>query len=214
METKKIFISNSDLDTFEKQKRTTFINSLSGYKGAFLIGTKNAQNQENLAIFSSICHVGANPPLLGFIHRPASVERHTYENILESKQFTLNSVSQDFIEKAHQTSARYTREHSEFEEVGLTPMYRTDFFAPFVQESPLQIGLDLQEIIPITSNDTILIIGKMNCIYLPEHTMREDGFVDHESMQSICVSGLDAYHSVEKISRFSYAKPNQTLKKI
>jgi flavin reductase (DIM6/NTAB) family NADH-FMN oxidoreductase RutF len=214
MEIKLKHFSISEIETFEKQKRTTFINSLSGFKSAFLVGTKNSRQQENLAIFSSICHIGANPPLMGFVHRPTSVERHTYENILESKQFTLNSVHLDFIEKAHQTSARYSREESEFVAVGLSPTYHNDFFAPFVKESPLQIGLDLQEIIPINSNDTLFIIGKVNCIFLPEDSLREDGHIDHESMHNVCVSGLDAYHSTEKITRFSYAKPNQAIKRI
>ena len=59
------------------RKYTSFFNSLSGAKPGFLIGS-GSKSDENVAIFNSITHLGANPPLLGFIQRPVNVERHTY----------------------------------------------------------------------------------------------------------------------------------------
>ncbi|MFN6039875.1 MAG: flavin oxidoreductase, partial [Bacteroidota bacterium] len=70
-----------DILSFEQRYRATFINSIGGFKSVALIGTKNSSGQTNLAIFNSLVHIGANPPLLGFIVRPDSVERHTLENI-------------------------------------------------------------------------------------------------------------------------------------
>jgi flavin reductase (DIM6/NTAB) family NADH-FMN oxidoreductase RutF len=70
-----------EISTLLKQQRTNLINGLSGFKSALLIGTTNAKGQQNLAIFSNVVHIGANPPLMGLIHRPVSVEKHTYENI-------------------------------------------------------------------------------------------------------------------------------------
>ena len=69
----------TDFNKMDKFYNANFINSLSGIKSANLIGTKDSNNQTNLAIFSSIIHIGSNPPLLGFINRPHSVERHTLE---------------------------------------------------------------------------------------------------------------------------------------
>ncbi len=63
---------------------TSFFNALSGAKPGFLIGS-GSKSDENVAIFNSITHLGANPPLLGFIQRPVNVERHTYENIKNPK---------------------------------------------------------------------------------------------------------------------------------
>lgn len=148
-------ITLEQIEQLEKRYRTNLINCLSGVKGLNLIGTKNAEGQTNLALFNSVVHLGANPPLMGFIQRPASVERHTFENIQNTSFFTINSVSEDIHKQAHQTAARYDRSESEFEEVSLKSIYIDEFYAPFVQESPLKIGLECVDIIPIPYNDGI-----------------------------------------------------------
>ena len=66
-----------------------FINSLSGYKSANLVGTADHQGRHNLAIVSSVVHLGAQPPLVGMIMRPDVVERHTLANIRETGWYTL-----------------------------------------------------------------------------------------------------------------------------
>lgn len=214
METETLIFREEDLNQIESRRKTNLINSLSGFKSANLIGTRNLENQYNLAIFSSVIHIGANPPLMGFIQRPDSVERHTFENILATNEFTINAVSTNFIEKAHQTAARYSRSESEFEMVGLTPTLLDHFSAPFVKEAQLQIGLQLAEIVPITSNNTILVIGKIISIKFPKKALNSDGSISHTFIQSASITGLDTYHQAEKIAQFSYAKPHQKLSKL
>jgi len=77
---------NEDLENLEKMFRATFMNSLGGFKSVVLLGTCNSQGQENLAIFNSLFHIGANPALCGIIVRPSEVPRHTLNNILEKLQ--------------------------------------------------------------------------------------------------------------------------------
>ena len=135
-----IKLSKHDIQTMDQRQRTRLVNSLAGYKSANLIGTRDRQGQENLAIVSSVIHLGSHPPLFGFIVRPRKSRRHTLENILDTKHFTINAVGVDFVQKAHQTSARYPKQISEFEAVGLTPYYDDAFPAPFVLESNLKMG--------------------------------------------------------------------------
>ena len=66
-----------------KIPRLNLINSCTGYKSANLIATKTAEGVSNVAIFSSITHLGSDPALLGFILRPTTVPRNTYKNIKE-----------------------------------------------------------------------------------------------------------------------------------
>jgi flavin reductase (DIM6/NTAB) family NADH-FMN oxidoreductase RutF len=108
-----------DILAFDQRYRATFINSLGGFKSLALIGTRNKEGLSNVAIFNSLLHIGANPPLFGFIIRPDSVERHTLNNILETSEFTVNHVREDFYKQAHQTSARYSNTTSEFEAANL-----------------------------------------------------------------------------------------------
>lgn len=197
----------------ESRKRGQFLNALSGIKSANLVGTKDKTGRENLAIINSLFHLGANPALLGFIQRPTTVERHGFENMVETGFYTLNAVAESFVDKAHQTAANYAREESEFSAVGLESIYREDFQAPFVKESPLQIAMKLEQVIPIELNSTKLVIGSVQAIY-SSLELGDDGFFDIANSDIVGISGLDTYLKTEKIARFSYATPDEKLKKL
>ena len=190
------------------RQRAHFINSLSGFKSANLIGTQDVNGQTNLAIFSSVVHLGASPALVGFIMRPDNNDRHTLDNISISKQYTINQVSTAFYEKAHQTSARYPREKSEFEEVGLSTFHLDSINAPFVKESRLKYAVTLKEILPIPLNNTLFVIGEITDVICDQEVIKDDGYIDIQSLQTVSISGLDSYHISERLSRLSYAKPN------
>lgn len=191
----------------ELRSRAHLINSLGGFKSIGLIGTKDLNGQTNLAIFSSIVHIGANPPLISFIMRPDSVERHTLSNILETGFYTINHVNEAIYKQAHQTSARYAKNQSEFDCTGLTCEFKEGFFAPFVQESKVQLGVEFKERIDLKINGTILIIGQIQEVHFPTDCLQEDGFLDLEKAGSITCSGLDSYHRTQKLDRLPYAKP-------
>ena len=197
------------LMALEQRYRAAFINSLGGFKSVVLLGTKNNDGQTNLAIFNSLFHIGANPPLCGLIVRPDSVERHTFENIMQTGFYTVNHIKPEFYENAHQTSARYPREVSEFDATQLSAEYKGNFFAPFVVQSAVQMGLSLQQKIDLTINGTILLIGKIEFVSVPENCVQPDGFVDLETAQTVTCSGLDSYHTTQKLARLSYAKPDK-----
>lgn len=200
-------ISADDILSYDKRYRTNFINTISGFKSASLVATVNLEGVTNLAIFSQILHIGANPPLLGILFRPHTVVRHTLENILSTTEFTINHINEDILKRAHHTSARW--EQSEFDACGLTPDFGTTVCAPYVRESPVQIGCKLVERQDIQANGTVLIIGQIVEIRVPENIVHDDGFIDLEMAGSLCALGLDSYHSTTKVARLSYAKPDR-----
>lgn len=200
-------ITKENIKNFEKLYRTAFVNSLSGFKSANLIGTISSKGKTNLAVFNSVIHVGANPPLMGFLMRPVSVERHTYNNIKETGHFTINHINKEIFKQAHQTSASYEKDISEFDAVGLTPEYTKTIKAPYVKESKIKIGLKYLEEYEIKSNGTIFIIGEIQEVILPDDIILNDGFIDIEKAGTIAISGLDSYHDTKRITRLSYSKP-------
>lgn len=207
-------LHSEDFASLDKRFRTQLINSISGIKALNLVGTRDANGQENLAVFNSIFHVGANPPYLGMVVRPDSVDRHTWQNIQATGSYTLNSVGTDFYVKAHQTSARYEKENSEFESVGLTPVYRESILAPFVGESAIKMGLELQEFHRVECNGTIVVVGKVNYVELPKAVLSEDGSVDLVKAAAVGSVGLDGYVSANWLDRLSYAKPDKEASSI
>jgi flavin reductase (DIM6/NTAB) family NADH-FMN oxidoreductase RutF len=204
-------ISFEQIMNMEKQKRVHLINSLGGFKSVALVGTSDKNGNTNLGIFSSFFHIGANPPLIGMIFRPSPPERDTMRNILETRFYTINHINENIYKQAHQTSARYEKEISEFDATGLKSEYKNDFFAPFVAESNIQLGIEFKEKIDITINNTIMVIGEILQIYIPESCLKEDGFVDLEKANTITCSGLDSYHKTIQLDRLSYAKPDEEI---
>lgn len=199
-------ISAQHLSNMQERYRAHLVNSLSGFKSANLIGSINDDGQTNLAMFSSVIHLGSSPALVGFVTRPHSVSRHTLENINQGKQYTINQVSEDFYIKAHQTSARYIKTQNEFKETGLTEQYIEGCRAPFVKQSNLKYALFLREIIPISYNNTQLVVGEITDVICDENAIKNDGYIDIESLNTVSVTGLDSYHSSSRLSRLSYAK--------
>ncbi|NVJ85716.1 MAG: flavin reductase [Algoriphagus sp.] len=204
--------SKADILEADSFFRRNLINCLSGYKSLNLIGTKSADGVTNLAPFSQVFHIGATPPLVGVLFRPHTVKRDTLENILETGSFTLNHVTPAFYKNAHWTSARW--EGSEFDKTGLEEDYRDDFFAPFVKNSPLQLGCSLVETHTLKINETVLLIGSIDHIYVEEKGLRMDGSLDLNVLETVTVTGLDEYHVGKKLARLSYAKPEKEVGEI
>ncbi|MFT7259781.1 MAG: hypothetical protein ACI9MS_001643, partial [Glaciecola sp.] len=100
------YFNASDIDNMAQRVRANFINSLSGFKSGNLIGTRSAGDKigtkgiDNLAVVSSVFHIGAHPPLLGMIMRPHTVRRDTLQNIKDTGEYTINHICSAIVEKA------------------------------------------------------------------------------------------------------------------
>jgi len=203
--------SARELEDLEKNVRAQFVNSLAGPRSAYLVGTQDSTGQTNLSIVSSCVHLGSNPALLAIVIRPRLAPRHTYDNIIETEHWTLNNVTSAIVRQAHQTSARYAKQVSEFEAVALTPQWRQNFLAPYVAESTLQIGLKLKESIHLSVNGTELLIGEVTEWHTDEQAFSKDGNLDLAHLGSLSVTGLDSYFELKPLLRLRYAKVDQAL---
>ena len=206
--------SFTEIMNLAKYYKISLINKISGLRSANLIGTADKEGNTNLAIFNSVTHIGATPPLLGIVMRPLTVERHTYDNIKSLGYCTINQVNEAIHERAHQTSAKYAKGTSEFDECGLTPKYTEDFPAPFVAESKIQIGLSYKEEYHIKANNTVLLIGQIEKLILPDGVITEDGDLDHEALETVAVGGLDTYYGCSRLGRYGYARVGTTTSRI
>ena len=199
--------SKQDILNTSRIKRLNLINSITGIKPANLIGTVSKDGHTNLAIFSSVIHLGSNPALIGFMTRPdKKVRRDTLNNILETNYYTINHVHQNFIEQSHKTSGKYKKEVSEFDMCNLTEDYLFDFPAPFLKESKIKMGLKLENIIDITDNQTKLILGLIEHIYIDDVALEDNGDINLQIINDVGIGGLNNYYKLEKIAHFPYFK--------
>jgi flavin reductase (DIM6/NTAB) family NADH-FMN oxidoreductase RutF len=200
-------ITRTDIDAMEKLYRINLINSCSGYKSANLIATASKDGFTNVAVFSSVTHLGSNPPLLGFVTRPAFVPRNTYENIRETGIYTINHIHQQITEDAHHTSAKYPKEISEFDQTALETEYIGDFAAPYVKGCHVQIGMRYLNEYKIEENDTILIIGTIEHLHINDAILETDGFIDLAKAETATINGLDGYAIPQQQTRYPYQRP-------
>lgn len=202
-------LHKEDLENLERKYKLNLINSISGIKPANLIGTKSEEGKENVAIFSSVVHLGSSPAQLAFIMRPQTeIPRDTYPNIMETGFYTINHVSASLVEKAHYTSAKLERGESEFERMKLEQQYIGDFHAPFVKASAVKIGMKHVESIPLP-NGCIFVIGSVELVVFPDHSVNELGQLDLEAYDGIGISGLNTYYELKKQASFPYVREDE-----
>ena len=202
-----LHFNSEDLNGMPHLYRINLINSCSGYKSANLVGSISAEGISNVAIFSSITHIGSNPALLGFFLRPTTVIRNTYNNIKETGVFTINHVHDSILEDAHHTSAKYDASQSEFDMTNLEAVYRNAFHAPFVKGSPVQMAMTYVEEYNIKSNNTILLIGEIKDLYVYNNLLQNDGFLNLSEAQIVAINGLDGYSIPKLKTRLKYQRP-------
>lgn len=202
-----MILTTETYQALDKLARVQLATSLPGPKPICLVGTRGLDDRSNLAPFSSVTHLGSSPLLIGMVTRPATVDRHTLQNILDTKSWTLNQVTESTCEQAHQSAARYSGNVSEFDATGLTELSHEGVIAPFVKECPIRYALELEDVINIPVNNTRLIVGKVVLIDLPDHSLSADGILDLPSQGSIASTALDTYFSISPLARLPYAKP-------
>jgi len=202
-----LHFNSEDLNGMPHLYRINLINSCSGYKSANLVGTISAEGITNVAIFSSITHIGSNPALLGFFLRPITVIRNTYNNIKENGIFTINHIHDAILEDAHHTSAKYDASQSEFDMTNLEEEFKNSFLAPFVKGSPVQMAMTYVEEYNIKSNDTILLIGEIKDLYVYNSLLQNDGFLHLSEGKIAAINGLNGYSIPKLKTRLNYQRP-------
>jgi flavin reductase (DIM6/NTAB) family NADH-FMN oxidoreductase RutF len=195
--------TRDDILSMDKAFRTPFINGLSGFRSAVLVGTVNELGRPNLAVFSSTLHVGANPPLMGLLLRPAAAKQHTRDNIFTSRSFTINAIRSSFLSAAHQAAMRLPADESEFDRCGFTPRYWAGLAAPAVHESPLRIGLSLVEHHEVNCNQTTLIVGAIEQVDIATDLLDPDGHLRPDRADLVCCGDLETYYQPAFLERFA-----------
>ncbi len=197
--------TRDDVDKMDKVKLLNLRNSCTGYKSAILIVTKSLLNVVNVAVFSSVTHIGSNPPIIGFITRSLTVNRDTYNNLKENSFFTVNHITENISSYAHHTSARYNENISEFDKTNLEKEYKETIEIPFVKNSPLQLLCKYVNEYHIAENDTVLIIATIENLFFEKDLLHKDLCLQLDRTKVVTINGLDGYALPLLIDRYAYA---------
>ena len=206
------FFNQKDIHNLDKIYRINLINSCSGFKSANLLGTISTKGITNVAVFSSVTHLGSNPPTLGFILRPTTVPRNTYKNLKDVGYFTINHIWEEVIEDAHHTSAKYPDDVSEFDMTNFEPEFKGNFKAPFVKNAPVQMSMKFIEEIYVPSNDVMLVVAQIQELYVKDELLQNDGLINLSIGNVATINGLDAYAIPKFKKQLTYQRPKEIKK--
>ena len=105
-----------------------------------VVSTRNLDGSNNLAPFSFFTAVSAKPMIIAFcpmIRTSTSKMKDTPINIFREKEFVINIVSEDIIEKINLTSTELPYGEDEFKLASLTPIDSEAIKAKRIKESKI-----------------------------------------------------------------------------
>jgi flavin reductase (DIM6/NTAB) family NADH-FMN oxidoreductase RutF len=206
----KITLTKEEINALPKADKINLINSISGIKPGNLIGTISNEGLYNLAIFSSVVHLGSAPALLGFILRPNDdTPRHTYLNLKDNGKFSLNSIHRGFSQNAHYTSVKFPAQDSEFEKCKLEMCFYEHHKIPFVKQSKRQLAMNMVDDIYIAHNKTRLIVAEIEEIMLDQDILQPNFRIDFEKSEELGIAGLNSYYQLQHQASYPYARASE-----
>jgi flavin reductase (DIM6/NTAB) family NADH-FMN oxidoreductase RutF len=158
----------------------------------WVIGSYDAAGKPNVmtASWAAICN--SQPPMVTVSLRKAT---YTYGSIMESKAFTVNIPSEEFVKEAAYFGSVSGRDVDKFAASGLTPVKSELVNAPYIKEFPLVIECKL-----------------VKTVELGLHTMFIGEIVDVKAAETIL--GANGMPDVAKLKPFIFAPGNADFYRI
>ncbi len=158
----------------------------------WVIGSYDAAGKPNVmtASWAAICC--SQPPMVTVSLRKAT---YTYGCIMESKAFTVNIPSEEFVSAAAYFGGVSGKDVDKFAASGLTPVKSTLVNAPYVKEFPLVLECTL-----------------VKTVELGLHTMFIGEIVDVKAVESVL--GANGMPDITKLKPFVYAPGNADFYRI
>jgi len=144
----------------------------------FIIGTYDSQERPNLATvaWGGICC--STPPCVAISLRKA---RHSYDNIMQRKAFTVNILSEDMVKKADYYGIVSGKDEDKFTKTNITPVKSDLVDAPYGKEFPFVVECKLFKSIELGAHTQF--IGEILDIKVEESIIDPDGQLNIEKLK-------------------------------
>ncbi|GGK23778.1 hypothetical protein GCM10010965_15730 [Caldalkalibacillus thermarum] len=157
------------------------LNSLVTPRPIAWVSSLSAEGVVNLAPHSYFTVVCTYPPMIGF---SAGGPKDTPRNILATKEFVVNVVTEELTERMNLTAVEFPPEVSELEEVGLTAESSRFVRVPRVKESPMHMECRLVDIHEYGPRPAYFIIGEVLAFHIDPQVTR-NGKVDPALLKAV-----------------------------
>lgn len=153
----------------------------------------------NLAPFSFFNAVGDDPPHVMFSTvRTNDRNKDTLNNVLATKQFVVNMVTEDTVEQMNTTSQVVAHDVDEFELACLTPVPSTIVKPPRVKESPIQFECELVHHYALENHQfggAVIMVGRIVMFHFDESVLLDNYKVN-----------METYRPVARLAGSNYSK--------
>ena len=174
-----------------------------------LVSSVDEANVRNLAPFSYFTACSANPPVVVFcpMLRPLPpTAKDTLRNVMATREFVVNIVSEEFVERMNATAATVGPEVDEFELSGLTPI-ASDLVKPArVAESHVQMECRLLQVVHVSDQPLggSVVLGEVLRFHVDEDYI-EDFRIDPDKLRAVGRMAGSTY--VRTTDRFELQRP-------
>jgi flavin reductase (DIM6/NTAB) family NADH-FMN oxidoreductase RutF len=178
------------------------------------VSTQDQQGIRNLAPFSFFTVASANPPIVVFCpmvrppnERQLPSTKDTLSNIAATREFVLNIVSEDFIEKMNQTAAEVPSSVDEWELSGLTPVASELVQPPRVAESRMQMECRLLQLVVASAKPLggTLVLGEVLRFHVAEDIIDDRYTIDPDKLNAVGRMAGASY--IRTTDRFDLERP-------
>lgn len=157
----------------------------------------------NLAPFSFFNAVGDDPPHVMFsAGRGVNSNQDTVKNVLATKQFVVNMVTEELVEQMNITAQGIPTDESEFDLANLTPIPSLKVKPPRVKESPITMECELVHHYTLEDNKfggSTILIGKILMFHIDEKMMLDNYNINQENYQPISRLAGSNYSKIGEI---------------
>jgi flavin reductase (DIM6/NTAB) family NADH-FMN oxidoreductase RutF len=178
------------------------------------VSSLDGRGLRNLAPFSFFNGVSAAPPVVLFCaavrredpERGLGPHKDTLLNVIDTREFVINVVTESIAEKMNLTSAQVPPDVDEFELSGLTPLPSELVKPPRVAESPVQMECRLRQIVEISEklHGSTIVLGDVLRFHVREDVV-ENFRIDADKLAAIGRMGGPTY--VRTRDRFDLERP-------
>jgi flavin reductase (DIM6/NTAB) family NADH-FMN oxidoreductase RutF len=153
------------------------------------VSTVDRNNVRNLAPFSFFTVASSNPPVVVFCSSVPANDRavkDTLRNVIETREFVVNIVSEDFAEQMNRCSATVPPEVDEFALSGLTPVASELVKPARVAESHVHMECRLLQVLTVSEKPMggNLVLGEVLRFHVAEDLV-SNFQVDPEKLRAI-----------------------------
>jgi flavin reductase (DIM6/NTAB) family NADH-FMN oxidoreductase RutF len=154
-----------------------------------LVSSVDEANVRNLAPFSYFTACSANPPVVLFcpMLRPLPpTAKDTLRNVMATREFVVNIVSEEFVERMNATAATVGPEVDEFELSRLTPIASELVKPARVAESHVQMECRLLQVVHVSERPLggSVVLGEVLRFHVDEDYI-EDFRIDPDKLRAV-----------------------------